>query len=318
MKLSVKLKNEIINFLKSLPNLDDIKSRRAFIYSVGLDPQLKAQIPFDDPPAQFVPFLVSILINYGRLEDGRYALEAVLEIAKNYIGQDKREYCDILIQKMYANTEEKKIERGEPQFGEIVHKMCNREYQMNDFLKFFKSRLNEGSRKPQFYFTHGRDGGCHESLIERLEKTYIKDYVEEHYGEEYADVYSKSVPWPFRGNLDTRKEDLRINFMKSFENVYVKNTGNLASTLSQLLSLQKRSMVIVKHNIHASQWDKQNEQLIVWYIKECWTKLNCLNNIPQFLIFLNVILRWPPLSRQKITNVKVQDELPFYTLFFSR
>ncbi len=30
------------------------------------------------------------------------------------------------------------------------------------------------------------------------------------------------------------------------------------------------------------------------------------------------VVRWPPLSRQKITNVKVQDELPFYTLFFSR
>ena len=58
MEVPVKLHNKIIGFLKSLPNIGDTRGRRAFIYSAGLDSQLSDQIPFDDPPAQFIPLLV--------------------------------------------------------------------------------------------------------------------------------------------------------------------------------------------------------------------------------------------------------------------
>ncbi len=94
------LQHKIINFLIALPNLDDTNSRQAFIYGVGLDPQLQDHIPFDEPRAQFVPLLVSLLINYGKLSDGRYALEAVLKEAKKYIGQDKQKECESLLQEL--------------------------------------------------------------------------------------------------------------------------------------------------------------------------------------------------------------------------
>lgn len=94
------LQNQIIEFLKSLPNLDDTKGRRAFIYFVGIDSQLQEQIPFDEPLSQFVPFLVSILLKYGKLKDGRNPLEAILETAKGYVGLDKKAYCEDLIQKV--------------------------------------------------------------------------------------------------------------------------------------------------------------------------------------------------------------------------
>jgi hypothetical protein len=100
MNLPVDLQNEIINFLKSVPNINDIKGRQALIYSSGLDSQLYEQINFDDPPAQFSPLLLSKLIGYGNLSDGRNAIEAVLDGAKNYIGQDKRDYCNNLIEKL--------------------------------------------------------------------------------------------------------------------------------------------------------------------------------------------------------------------------
>ncbi len=106
MELSGTLQNKIIEFLKSLPNLDDKSGRQAFIYSTGLDSQLKDQISFDEPPAQFVPLLVSQLLKYGMLNNGRYALESVLQEAKNYIGQDKKEYCETLLQEFFANRNE--------------------------------------------------------------------------------------------------------------------------------------------------------------------------------------------------------------------
>lgn len=100
MKISTKLNKEIIDFLASLPNIYDSDSQRSIIYHAGLDSELQKQIPFDKPLAQFVPLLVSILLDYGELDNGQQALEAVLETAKNYVGQDKRDYCDKLMQEL--------------------------------------------------------------------------------------------------------------------------------------------------------------------------------------------------------------------------
>lgn len=101
MKLPVILQHKIVEFLQSLPNIDDISKRQAFIYSLGLDTELQAQLSFQDPPAQFVPLLVKIMLQYGKLHDGRYALETLLEATKNFIGEDRRtQECEPLIQEL--------------------------------------------------------------------------------------------------------------------------------------------------------------------------------------------------------------------------
>jgi hypothetical protein len=53
---------------------------------------------------------------------------------------------------------------------------------------------------------------------------------------------------------------------------------------------EKRPLVLIKHNIYSSKWDKLNEQLIAWYIKEYWAALECdeHNDIPIFLVFFNI------------------------------
>ncbi len=104
MKLSTTLQKEIIDFLKSLPTLHDGESQRAFIYEAGLDNQLQEQIQFGCSSAKFASLLVLILLKYGKLADGHYAIETVLETAQNYVGQDKRIYCESLIQKLHSST----------------------------------------------------------------------------------------------------------------------------------------------------------------------------------------------------------------------
>ncbi len=106
MGLPVALQNKIINFLKSLPNINDIKGRQAFIYSAGLDSELQNQISFEEPPAKFVPLLASQLLKYGKLNDGRHAIEAVLETAKNSIGLDGRANCEALLQEISLTIEQ--------------------------------------------------------------------------------------------------------------------------------------------------------------------------------------------------------------------
>ncbi len=100
LKLPFELSREISEFLPSLPNLHDNNARLAWISSAGLDTQLEKQITFAGSSVQFCQLLISTLRKYGKLEDGRNALEAVLEAAKKYVGKDKGEYCDTLIKKL--------------------------------------------------------------------------------------------------------------------------------------------------------------------------------------------------------------------------
>ncbi len=82
------LQQRIIEFLLTLPALNDSPARQAFLNSAGLDPQLQQRIRVADPPSQFFHLLVPMLSQYGTLEDGRHALQAVLETAQQYVGQE--------------------------------------------------------------------------------------------------------------------------------------------------------------------------------------------------------------------------------------
>ena len=100
--LSPSLCKKIVDFLISLPNIHDSNALRAFFYSAGIEMELQNQLNFSLPSAQFFHLTVPILNQYGILEDGRHALQALIESAKNYIGQQGRDYCDTLLQELNA------------------------------------------------------------------------------------------------------------------------------------------------------------------------------------------------------------------------
>lgn len=95
--------------------INDIKKQYGFIDL--LKPETAAMLPLLvvlEPSVMkelnvvtvFCQLLVENLIKYGKLEDGRDALEAVLESAKNRVGRDKSEYCDMLIQELRSIRED--------------------------------------------------------------------------------------------------------------------------------------------------------------------------------------------------------------------
>ena len=125
------LKRKILEFLKTLPNLDTPAGQRAFIFAAGLDANLRDQIQFGLPAAQFIPLLISQLLNYGELQDGRAALSAVLETGKQYVGRDGQAACETLVREVDAcltdNSSERRPttpssedqQRGGVQFGNL-------------------------------------------------------------------------------------------------------------------------------------------------------------------------------------------------------
>ncbi len=98
--LSHQLTQEITELLSLLPDIHDTPGQRAFVGRAGLDQRLQTQITYARAPGEFVQLLVTRLENYETLEDGRDALEAILETAKDYWGQEKQERCDVLIQEL--------------------------------------------------------------------------------------------------------------------------------------------------------------------------------------------------------------------------
>ncbi len=115
-KLPPQLNKKIVEFLALILNLDDSDMQRAFIYKVGLDIRLQNRITFGRSPALFLQLLVTTVNKYGMLEDGRNALEAVVESTKDYVGPDRREYCDTLIRELRAasSLEEQQYQKRPP------------------------------------------------------------------------------------------------------------------------------------------------------------------------------------------------------------
>ncbi len=100
VKLPEALQQHITEFLTSLPTLYDSPAQQAFLNSAGIESRLQQQLQSGLPVEQFVKLLVSKASKYGKFEDGRYAIEAVLEAAKEHVGQDRQAHCDRLIQEV--------------------------------------------------------------------------------------------------------------------------------------------------------------------------------------------------------------------------
>lgn len=201
--------------------------------------------------------------------------------------------------------------RSKPRLGSLVSKMCNRIPQVNDFMKFFLEKSKKCPRQPQFYFIHGDEWQGHESFLERLMKTCLKEYSEKECGPEYAAISLDEVPWPKEGKLVDQQENLKINLIQSF--VSYRETPDLTvNTLARLPCFEKRSLVLIKHNIYSSKWDDFTLPLLTWYIDNYWAALACdeYDSIPRFLVFFNIMYRKSGDSgfKQKILNWKAYNK----------
>lgn len=96
------LSKKIITFLQDLPLIYDKGGRLGLLLEANLDQQLLNMIPHEDSTGIFFQQLVQVVVKYGQIHDGRSALEAVLEAAKNRVGRDKQAYCDTLLTEWHA------------------------------------------------------------------------------------------------------------------------------------------------------------------------------------------------------------------------
>lgn len=168
MELSIKLRRDIVTFLSSLPSIHEPEVRQTIAYRAGLDSSLLNQISFDGPSAEFSELLVSKLIQYGTLEDGRKALEAFLESAKESVGKDRKEHCDKLIQKLQTTEGEQSSEKKfEEQISTVFFDFVNRQVEWEKVIL---------PSHEEYYLFDGPAGYGKTALLKKIEEQFTHWY----------------------------------------------------------------------------------------------------------------------------------------------
>jgi serine/threonine protein kinase len=176
---------------------------------------------------------------------------------------------------------------AEPNLGPLVSKMCDRRQQENEFSDFFLAHLKQRPGSPQVYLIRGEEKECHDSLIERLASTRIKQIAERKWGAQAAVIVLKTPDWAYDGALTERQLELKRSLFYEFDPAYMEEELS-ASALSRLPSLTLSSLVVIRHRVHAARWDQLTANLLDWYMTY-WAELRAMASTPQFLIFLSVI-----------------------------
>src|SRR5215475_12674336 len=138
---------------------------------------------------------------------------------------------------------------GEPNLGRLVPKMCNRGRQETDFHNFFLATQKRRPGVPQVYFVHGEERECHESLVERLAHTRIKQFAEKTWGVQQSVVALKRLSWVYQGESAELEQELTRMLVEQFEYPYMGDDlspSAFRSLASRLLS----SVIIIQHSIH--------------------------------------------------------------------
>jgi hypothetical protein len=123
-------KEKIIDFILSFGPSTTSKRESLLIWAC-LDQKLVNLIDCSSAPIEFVPLLVSKVMEYGKLEDGRDALEAVLGAVRSQVGLEGNTTCDSLIQEWRTLREVSSLVELP-----VVFRQQNLDYKYDVFLSY--------------------------------------------------------------------------------------------------------------------------------------------------------------------------------------
>lgn len=137
------IKAKIRELLMSVASLHTQKGRSGLIQSARLDPMLIAQLDADQPLVTFVPNTVATLANYGILNDGRHALEAILTAVRALEGQAFQQQCDAVFLEWLGRAPEavSAVAPPRPSFAEIKRQQI--EKQREDAIKKYEAASSQ-------------------------------------------------------------------------------------------------------------------------------------------------------------------------------
>ncbi|MDM8535876.1 hypothetical protein QUF70_03910 [Desulfobacterales bacterium HSG17] len=174
-------------------------------------------------------------------------------------------------------------------FGWLVTRMCNREDHDHRFKEFFIEKSNDEKCRdhPQFYIIQGNEGQCHNSLVERLLHTHIKNFVRQEWKEKTILPKPYRVSWFKDKELEKHKNRLKHEVFSAVNPRYMGADYSI-NALCSMPGIKEYNLVLIVHYIQASEWESYSADLLKWYMQDFWSRHECKENMPRFLIFFNI------------------------------
>ena len=184
---------------------------------------------------------------------------------------------------IHFHNRENEKQPSKPKLETLYAKMCNRDQQDNEFLKFFKEKYPKRPKRPHIYMIHGNARESHESLVERLRQIHVRSHIN-------RPLQQHNVPFVVDGDLDYRKERLFIELARSITN----STATVPQNVAELCNLPhvrdgKDAAIMLIHKVEAAKWNRHYARFIHWYVNEFWAEIDYRDDFPQFLVFLLVV-----------------------------
>lgn len=167
-------KQRTIRFLQKTTFMQTEDGRRALIISADLE-EVPFTIGFGKGAVIFCPLFVDELINYGKLQRGKFAIEALLEEVGRNLGQDQKQNCDQLITE-WCTWYQATSAQNKPQTKEVTISQSEKFEQIlfKSLLKLdFEEQVGQVVQTIDFYpiaafLVHGGENCGQGTLVTRL------------------------------------------------------------------------------------------------------------------------------------------------------
>jgi len=210
---------------------------------------------------------------------------------------------------------------AEPNLGRLVHKMCDRRAQEEDFRDTLLNALEQNPGMSQVYFITGEEGQCHDSLVERLIDRLNRSLVTAS-GDHSAGGRVKKIAWQYDGEIAQRTSRLVYSL---FENLGPTARQSCdpkklsATALGELLTGSLNAYIAIQHEVHAARWDSLAADLLSHYMR-FWSQLLPSADRPPLVVFISIIFprtdqtSWPKMLRLGTMSATMRKKRVWNTL----
>ncbi len=192
------------------------------------------------------------------------------------------------------------LKRSAPNPSKNVPRMCDREHQEADFVRYLRLSATYRPGLPLVCVVHGEAGQNHWSFVRRLCNTRLREAARSG-GRGSTVKSSKEVAWPYADDLVSRREDLTYWVFDALAPEYEsreKKAEYSAPALRGLLNESLSPVVVIQHEVRAEHWDKTTEALLREYLS-FWDEVG--ESQVRCVVFLNIV--YPEMRRDGLWAV---------------
>ena len=174
-----------------------------------------------------------------------------------------------------------------PGLGEEVHRLCDRDNQVDAFDNF---RWDRRDARALVCGIRGAASELPGSLADRLTNVTLRDYARRRWSARDSVVMGKLISWPDGTDAVSRRQFLLSRIYRELD---CEERDPSPAAFVRAVSTRLEKVIVLRHEIHAERWNREERALVEWYLR-FWDKVNALGPAPQFVVFLNLIYPEPP------------------------